>query len=575
MILIRFTRAYPWQSLLMVLALLAAGLAEGFSITALLPLLSMAVESGGGSVGESESASSQFITGMLERIGVTPSVLSLLVVVVVGITLKSLLVLLANRQVGYTKARVTTDLRLRLLQAIMGSRWDYFVHQPVGRLTNSMATEAWRSAIAYEFGVSIFAYAIQAMVYLGVAVMVSWKATVSSLVAAGIILLLSHSLVEMTRKAGKRQTNLLKSLLARMTDTLNSVKTLKAMGRENLADGVLQAETSNLNRALEKDVFSKALLTAAQEPMFAIAIALGMFFLLERWNMPIAEVLVLVLLLGRVLAHFGKIQKHYQKMVANESAYWSLMEAVDEAEAKREKFEGAPAPRLEESIVLDDVSLVYEDETILQDVNIEMPAGKLTTIIGQSGSGKTTILDMIAGLTSPSTGEVRVDGVPLQTVDLKDWRRQIGYAPQDTILLHDTIFHNITLGDPDLDEEDARHALLQADAWDFVTALPEGMQTSVGERGVRMSAGQRQRIMLARALVHRPRLLILDEATSALDPASEAAICETLKGLCGDLTIVAVSHQPALAEFAHVVYTVSDRTIHRSSPGAIDRQAVI
>ena len=251
MILIRFTRAYPWQSLLMVLALLAAGLAEGFSITALLPLLSMAVESGGGGVAESELASSQFITNMLERIGVTPSVLSLLVVVVVGITLKSLLVLLANRQVGYTKARVTTDLRLRLLRAVMGSRWDYFVHQPVGRLTNRMATEAWRSAIAYEFGVSIFAYAIQALVYLGVAVMVSWKATVSSIVAAGVILLLSHSLVEMTRSAGKRRTNLLKSLLSRLTDTLASVKTLKAMGRENLADGVLQAETSNLNRALE------------------------------------------------------------------------------------------------------------------------------------------------------------------------------------------------------------------------------------------------------------------------------------------------------------------------------------
>ena len=366
MILIHYTRAYPWQSLLMVLALLADGIAEGLSITALLPRLLLAVESGGGASG-SPSASSQFVTGLLEKVGITPSVVSLLIVVVVGIILKSLLVLLANRQVGYTKARVTTDLRLRLLRAVMGSRWDYFVHQPVGRLTNSMATEAWRAAIAYEFGVSIFAYAIQALVYLGVAVLVSWKATLSSIGAAFVILLLSHSLVEMTRRAGKRQTSLLKSLLARMTDTLNSVKTMKAMGRENLADGVLQAETSQLNKALEKDVFSKALLTAAQEPMFAIAIALGMFFLLERWNMPIAEVLVLVLLLGRVLAHFGKIQKHYQKMVAAESAYWSLMEAVDEAEAKREEFEGVPAPRLEENIVLDDVSLVYEDETILQD----------------------------------------------------------------------------------------------------------------------------------------------------------------------------------------------------------------
>ena len=147
---------------------------------------------------------------------------------------------------------------------------------------------------------------------------------------------------------------------------------------------------------------------------------------------------------------------------------------------------------------------------------------------------------------------------------MRHWRHKIGYAPQDTVLLHDPILNNVTLGDPDLDEAAARRALEQADAWEFVAAMPEGLQTSVGERGARVSAGQRQRIMLARALAHQPRLLILDEATSALDPVSEAAICRTLRALRGQLTIVAVSHQPALAEFADSVYRLSEGRLEGS-----------
>jgi len=561
MVLFAFTRAYPWQSLLMIVALLLAGLAEGSSMSVLLPLLSIAVESVPGAEQAQQSEFAQMITGLLQRVGITPSVGSLLVVGVVGIVIKSALLLVADRQVGYTKARVTTDLRLRLLRAVMSSRWDYFVHQPIGRLTNSMATEAWRASIAYEFGVGIIAYGLQAIIYGVVAFMVSWQATLASLGAGMVILFLSHFLVKMTRKAGKRQTNLLKSLLARMTDTLNSVKTMKAMGRESLADGVLQTETSRLNQALEKEVFSKAVLSATQEPMFAIVIAVGMFVLLQRWQMPIAEVLVLVLVLTRVLLHLGKIQKHYQKMVAAESAYWSMLEAVEQADAKREEYSGDAPPLLDRGIELAGVGFSYDGVPLLGDVNMTIPAGALTTIIGQSGSGKTTILDLIAGLHRPDSGVITVDGVSLATLDLRKWRRQIGYAPQEAILLHDSILNNVTLGDPALSEEDARVALEKADAWAFVDEMEGGLETNVGERGARISSGQRQRIMLARALVHRPRLLILDEATSALDRASEEAICNTLKSLCGELTIVAVSHQPALAAFADVVYRMSAGTV--------------
>jgi ATP-binding cassette subfamily C protein len=560
-LMLTYARSYPWQSFLMVTALLLAGLAEGSSLSALLPLATFAVQAGGDSDAAPvlpDSGVSRYVTELLDTFGVEPSIGSLLVFVVIGVFVKNVLVLFAEKQVGYTKARVATDLRLRLLTSVLESKWGYFVTQPTGRLTNSMATEAWRAAQAYEFGATIVALLIQTMVYTIVALAVSWQAVAGSLVAAVVILAISHFLVRMTRRAGKRQTIWMKSLLARMTDTLRSVRSLKAMGREDLAGGVLAVETNKVNRALEKEVFSKAALSAVQEPLFAVVMAIGMFVLLKKWGMPIAEVMVLLIVLTKVLSQLGKIQKYYQKMVAAGSAYWSLQEAVDEAANSREDVAGEPAPRLDKGISLRSVSFAHDERKVLDNVSIEIPAGCLTTLIGPSGSGKTTVLDLIMGLHRPTEGEVLIDGVPMQKVDIRSWRRQIGYVPQETLLLHDSVFNNVTLGDPDLDESQAERALRAAEAWDFVAAMPDGLHATVGEGGARFSSGQRQRIMLARALAHNPRLLVLDEATSALDPSSEAEICATLTHLAGRLTILAVSHQPALAEVADRVYRLAD-----------------
>ena len=146
-------------------------------------------------------------------------------------------------------------------------------------------------------------------------------------------------------------------------------------------------------------------------------------------------------------------------------------------------------------------------------------------------------------------------------MDIRKWRRLIGYIPQESLLLHDSVFNNVTLGDPDLGEDDAIAALRAAGSWEFVKALPKGIHSIVGERGGKLSGGQRQRIAIARAIVHQPELLVLDEATSALDPRTEEAICTTLRQLRGDLTIVTISHQPAMAKISDRVYQIRDGKI--------------
>lgn len=552
-------RKHRWRTITMLLALLLSGLAEGAGISALLPLLNVAIaaDRGAGAAVTPPGQFEQIVIDLLAYLGIAPTIGSLLLIIVAGVALKSVLLLVVLRQVGYTAAQLGTELRLDLLRAILRSRWEYFLHQPIGKLTNGLATEAQRSSDSYVYGATAATFMINALIYGAIAVAISWQATLLSLIAGMLVIGASHFLVRATRRAGRRQTLLLSSLMARLTDTLQSVKPLKAMAREHLADTVLAGETYRLNRALERQVFSSALLNSVQDLLFALFIALGMYIALVTFNVELKTVLVLAITLGRGFGSLGKVQKQYQKLAQGESAYWSLQGSIDAATAAAEHLGDGRAPSLEQGIRVEHLSFSYDQRQVFEDLSLEFPARTLTALIGPSGAGKTTIIDLAIGLVRPSAGEIFVDGIAMGELDLRAWRSLIGYVPQDTVLLHDSVLHNVTLGDTALTPADAENALRAAGIWDFVAALPEGMNTLVGERGGKLSGGQRQRVAIARALVNKPRLLILDEATSALDPVSEREICQTLVGLKNDLTILAISHDSALVDIADRVYELA------------------
>ncbi|MEE4144267.1 MAG: ABC transporter ATP-binding protein [Halieaceae bacterium] len=562
-LMLNFFRAYPSQTTLMLLALLLSGVAEGIGLSALLPMINIALgteatEMLSGVAPASDNAFEQKVLDMLAYLGIAPTLGNMLGIMLFGVTLKSAFLLLAQRQVGYTAAQVGTDLRLQMLGAVLRSKWEYFLHQPVGRLTNALATEAQRSSAAFVNGATAITFLIQALVYGAVAFAISWRASLAAIVAGVVVIGLSHFLVRLTRKAGKRQTRLMSSLMANLTDTLQSVKPLKAMSREHLADQVLAHDTNQLNRALRRQVLYGAVLDSAQELMFTGFICLGVWVAIEKFDIDLAMVMVLVVALGRAFSFFGKVQKQHQKLAQGESAYWSLMASIDAATRAEEHVDGGVTPHFEQGLQFRDVVFGYDSQhPVFDGLCLDIKAGALTTLVGPSGSGKTTIIDLSIALLKPQEGAVLLDGVPLSEINIKQWRSMIGYVPQDTLLLHDSILHNVTLGDPNLDLAAAEEALRAAGAWDFVNRLPAGLDTIVGERGGKLSGGQRQRIVIARALINKPRLLILDEATSALDPESEEVVRQTMEDLKGRLTILAISHNRALVQAADHVYQMS------------------
>jgi ATP-binding cassette subfamily C protein len=552
-----FGRAYPAQSALVLGALVIGSVFEGLGLTTLLSLLNTRT---GDAAGGAQSGAGGVAARLLGGIGLTPTVGVLLSVVVIAMILKGVLVLAANRQVGYTVAHVVTDLRLGFIRSLLSARWEYYLRQPAGALANSLATEASRGAASYLHGVSIIALVVQATVYSVVALLLSWQATLVALAAGAVFVFLLNRLVHTSRRAGAKQTRLLRSLLARLSDNLQSVKPLKAMARENLAHALLEGDITRLNRAMQKEIFSAEALRSLQEAMLGLLIAAGIYVALVQFGMSLASVMLLVFLLARVLLYLSRMQREYQKMATCESAYWSLQSVIDGARSESENPPHGATPVLRHAIRFDNVGFRYRDRWVLRNMALTIPAGGITAIVGLSGAGKTTVVDLITALLRPQEGEIWIDDLPLQRVDWRAWRRMIGYVPQETVLSHDTVRNNVTLRDPELTDADAEAALRAAGIWDLVSGLPEGLDTLVGERGGNLSGGQRQRVAIARALAHKPRLLILDEATSALDPETETAICRTLEGLRGELTIIAISHQPPLVDVANRIYRMADGT---------------
>jgi ATP-binding cassette subfamily C protein len=505
----------------------------------------------------------------LGTIGLSPTLGVLLAIVVIGVSLKCALVMYANKQVGFTVAHVATDLRLSFIRSLLSARWEYYLRQPVGALANSLATEAGRAAGAYLSGAKLIALIAQTTVYSIIALFISWQATVVALITGAVFVYLLNRFVRVSRRAGKKETRLLRSLLVRLADNMQSLKPLKAMARENLANVLLQADTTRLNRAAQRDIVSREALRALQEPMLAILAAAGLYVALVEFEMSFASVMLLAFLLLRVLMYLSRVQREYQGMAASESAYWQMLSAIEAARKESENPPAGTAPVLQHAIRFENVSFQYKDRWVLRNVTFSIPAGGITAFSGASGAGKTTLVDLVTALLRPQEGDIWIDDLPLQRVDWRAWRRMIGYVPQDTVLLHDTVTHNVTLGDPELTEADAESALRAAGIWDFVASQPDGLKTVVGERGGKLSGGQRQRIAIARALAHRPRVLILDEATNALDAQTEAAICRTLETLRGELTIIAISHQSPLVEVADRVYRVGDGAVELVSDRAL------
>ena len=557
-----FFVAYPVRSTLMLLAITAAAFAEGVGIAALLPMIGLVIDAEGAG-----GPLTRYVGQVFAFAGQDISLGGLLVLIVVAMALKALLMLLAMMQVGYSAAHVAMNLRLAFIRAILRARWLHFIDRRTGDLASAVSIEPTRTAEAYVAACQVLSGVIQAAIYLAVCLAISWEVSLLALAAGAFGMFALNRLVVVSRRAGQNQTELQKSFMSRLLQGLDGMKPLKAMGREGSMRPLFDGDIRGLNDAQRIIVISREGLAESYELIRAFAVAGGLYVFVAVWDQPVDGLLVLALLFVRIMQKVSRVHDEYQIAATAQPAFAFLQSTIAAAEEAEEPSLGSTAPRLASAISLRDVSFSYGRGNVLENVSMTLPAGAFIAVVGASGAGKTTVADLIIGLLRPQSGEVWIDDVPLGEIDAAAWRGMIGYVPQETFLFHDTVMANVTLGEPGIARADVETALRRAEAWAFVAALPDGMDTMVGERGARLSGGQRQRVAIARALVRDPALLILDEATTALDPETEAGIVATVRRLTGKLTVLSISHQPAMQDAASVVYQLDEGAALRLEDG--------
>ena len=548
-----FLDAKRSTSIVVIACLLIASIVEGIGFSSAIPLLSVAtgLESG------QDSQITTYAREIMTSLNLPMSIGILLGFFIATMILKSLLTFLAMAYVGSAVAGFSTKLRLQIIKNIFNVQWRYFVHNPIGRNTVAVG-QAHLASNAYRLTAALIAGTVQSLVYLTVAFFISWPLALVA-IAIGLFIVVSlHFLVRITRKTGARLNQYSRELTIFLTDTLINIKPLKAMTRDSAFSDLVERTLKSIKKAMLRNVISREALKNSQDILITLILGVGFYLAIIVWKVPIIELGVIGVLLKKTTNNITKMQRGYQEAVTYEQPYLDVRALIDETAGMPEKNPGMAKATLEEGCRLQDIKFGYDDNEVLHKASLEIPARSITVLTGPSGSGKTTIADIILGLHAPTSGAVLIDGKPLHEIDLRSWRRLIGYVPQELVLFHDTLLANLTLGDPDITDGEVRRALETAGAWDFVKAMPEGMMSVVGQQGAKLSGGQRQRIAIARAIVLKPKLLILDEVTSALDNKTEREIGANIRNLSHDTTIFAITHRPAWLEIADRVYTIKD-----------------
>ena len=545
--------------------LILASISEGIGIATLVPIL-------GAATGSSQHSSvGRWMTGAFDAVGVHPSMGALIILLVSGLLISSLISLLVMRQVGYANAEVANNMRVRLIRLMLGVRWGYLLQHPAGRIANSFSGEVGRSQQAYQLSAQFVAESVKTVVMLLLAFFVSWKLAMAAIGIGAATGSAVHFLVGRAKRAGKAQTEVSRELMSLLTDTIDNLKPLKAMGVQKDFLGFFERRLKRLRKALRRQVVNREALRNGQDALLAICLGGAAYFAIEVFTIPLDQVLVVGVILSQTVKSIGRLQSFLQQAVVVESPFREVESLIAELGANQEVTGGARKVDLRREIRFDRVTFSYGPRDVLAQASLDVPVGSITVLTGPSGAGKTTLIDLVLGLHRPQAGRILIDGVDLAEIELQAWRQQVGYVPQELILFHDSVYENLTLGDPAYGPEDVAEALALAGASEFVAQLPQGVQTLVGNKGARLSGGQRQRISLARALIRKPSLLILDEVTSALDPESERAICRNIEDLRDRTTVLAVTHRPAFLHIASRIYQLGDGAVrsvdlHEATP---------
>ena len=489
------------------------------------------------------------------------STVRLVALALAGVIVAALLTEL-NRVIGEVIAnRVTHRARSAIYAAYLRTSYQHASSQGHGAMLDTLDYETpfLTAAVLHAGGIAV---GLCAVAVYGAYLLFLSPLLGSVILASGLVLAATLNLVgRRLSRLGSRISVLNERLLAHTVATVEGMRTIRLHA----------AEAGFIDRyaAASGSVADAHVRLAATHSAVAGLRRIGKLaaFALLIWAavaaaVPVATAIVVIALLFRMIPHAAEVEGRVLTLFNGRLPLSIICHAIDPAQVRPPSSGTRVFRRLEREMRFEDVHFAHDPATpVLKGVSFEIPAGTLMTLIGPSGAGKTTLINLLARLYEPQGGSILVDGIPIGAFDRASWLARLGFSGQDIDLQEGTILDNVRFFDPAISEVDARWALGVAHIDDFVDGLPEGLHTPVGDRGLRLSGGQRQRIGLARAIARRPDLLILDEATNAVDIALEGRIYAAIRAALPDATILVITHRAAIENAAQQIVLDDGRVV--------------
>lgn len=531
-----------------ILGMVIVSFLQGMEIFLLIPIISvsgiMGVDTGVNTI----TGISKYVPNFANGLGL-PLVLGIYILIVLG---QCLLQRNINTRNVKIQQGFILHLRVKIYQAILESNWDFFIKRRKSDIINSLTTELVRVSAGLAVSLQLLTYFIFTLIQIGLALLLSVKLTIFIMICGLLHVSLTRNFVKRAKKLGNLTSELSQIYLAGITDQLNGIKDIKINTLEQSRLSWLRSINMKMQYEQSEYIHLKANSELLSKMSSAIFISIFIFLSVKVFNARPEQLLLVIMIFFRIWPRITGIQASVEQIASSIPAFRTIIELERECYGAKELNNGnqinddVKPLRVNQGLKCRNICFRYNPEDsmyALQDITIDIPANNMTAIVGKSGAGKSTLIDILMGLIMPEEGQVLVDDDPLSSDNILALRRAISYVPQDPFLFNASIRENLLLVEPNATDKDIWEALEFAASDEFVNRLPQGLDTLIGDRGIRLSGGERQRLVLARAVLRRPSILVLDEATSSLDTENEKKIQEVLDRIKDKITIIVIAHR--------------------------------
>lgn len=566
--LVRFVFPHLWVLGMAALCMLASSAFSGVSISMIIPLVDNII-AGKKIVISSAVNLPPFIKNIIDIVNaMTPMQLlnKMAVIVIILWLLKNLFEFFQTYLMNDLSQRVIKDVKNIIYRKLLMLSMDFYSKNSTGKLMSRITYDAAIIRDSISTGLTdLFYQPVQLIIYLGILFTVKMYFSISwwlIIVSISLFLMALYPVVRIGKrlKAISRQSQeKMGDITTTLYETISGVRVVKAFSMEPYEAKKFESQNENFYKLSMKSVKRMAVVSPITEFVGVFCVAIILWIAGKDIISGALSAGAFLAFLASVLSLMRPIKRLTNVYSINQQAMAAaerIFEVLDMKPTVAEKDNALKLPKIKDSVKLEDVHFGYEEKEVLKGVNVDVKVGEIAAFVGPSGVGKTTLVNLIPRFYDVTKGRITIDGIDIRDCTLNSLMAQIGIVTQETILFNDTVWANIAYGSKNPNMEDVIRAAKIANAHDFITKMPEGYNTMIGERGFRLSGGEKQRLAIARAVFKDPPILILDEATSQLDTESEMLVQEAIDRMMRGRTVFAIAHRLSTIKHANRIYVL-------------------